>query len=245
MAPLRQPPQPSSQLSSFTTSGLQELSLAMPSCGPTAWEVATSIFDNLTTIKGIRLKKFKLESSSMYPKLGDAISTFVSAQGDSLRTLELLAPCTQIVLPMVGHPLRNLRALDIHIPRDDRAQVVNAIQALVEGCPRVSYLRMGIAGGIFDLDFPGLQATFGWQLLTFDAWTTDMFDLRKDHIAAMANAWPKLKKLGFKCRPPTTYSEFVFHSVYPSVRRIPLSHLADIISGFQSSRSWVRISSTT
>ncbi|KAG8946890.1 hypothetical protein FRC04_011317 [Tulasnella sp. 424] len=223
---------PSSQLSSFSTSGLQELSLTIPSCGPTAGEVATSTFDNLTTIKGIRLKKFKLESPSMDPKLGDAISNFVIAQGDSLRTLELLAPCTQIVLPMIGHPLRNLKALDIHIPRDDSGEVVSAIQALVEGCPLVSYLRMGIAGGGFDLDFPGLQATFGWQLLTFDAWTTDRFEIRKAHIAAMANAWPKLKKLGFKCRPPTTYSEFVFHSVYPSVRRIPLSRLADIISGF-------------
>ncbi|KAG8946892.1 hypothetical protein FRC04_011319 [Tulasnella sp. 424] len=221
---------PSSGLSSFTTSGLQELSLTTISGWWTAPDVVTSTLHDLMTIEGLRLKKFKFKAPSVDPNLEHTIADFITTQKDTLQAIELLTPCPP-ASPLLRQSLGNLTALDIHIPHGD-AEVAIAVQALVEGCPRVSYLRMGITAGIFDLDIPGLRATLGWQLLSFDVWSSECICLSKGHIADMASAWPKLKKLGFKCSMPMIEPRIYVDTLVPSRWRIPLSRLADIISGF-------------
>ncbi|KAG8975508.1 hypothetical protein FRC05_005577 [Tulasnella sp. 425] len=221
---------PSSQLSSFTSSGLQELNLTILWGGWTTPQVVDmSTLHDLTTIQGLRLKKFRLKAPGVDLNLGHAIADFITTQRDTLQTIELLAPCPR-VSPLVGQSLGNLRALDIHIPHSD-TDFANAIPALVEACPRVAYLRMGIMSGIFDLDLPGLRATLGWQLQSFDVWSDQHLYLSKGHIIEMATAWPKLKKFGFKCSIRMTELGILLDSLDPSRWRIPLSRLADIISG--------------
>ncbi|KAG8946894.1 hypothetical protein FRC04_011321 [Tulasnella sp. 424] len=221
---------PTSQLSSFATRGLKELSLTIPRRrrGSRIWDVAMSTFHDLAAVKGLQLKKFKL-SSHMTRKFGDTISHFVTAQGDSLQALELLAPCAR-VSPLPSHSLRNLRALSIHISHVTGAKGANTMQPLVEACPRVSHLRMEITEGGFDLDLPGLHATLGWQLLSFDVRSSRGFRIIKAHLATMANAWPKLKKLGFDVADDPRGR--LFDHFNPRARRIPFSCLADIVAAF-------------
>ncbi|KAG8946893.1 hypothetical protein FRC04_011320 [Tulasnella sp. 424] len=202
---------PSSGLSSFATSDLQELSLIVLSGWWTAPEVVTSTLHDLTTIEGLRLKKFKLTARGVDLNLGHAIADFITTQQDSLQTLEIQASCRRIS-PLGGQSLGNLTALDIHIPRgEDGAGAVNAIQKLVEGCPRVSYLKIRITDGIFDIDFSNLRA---------------MLDCRDGKSLA------KVEEVRLKCRPPTTNFDVSSDSLYPGFRRFQLSLLADIISSF-------------
>ncbi|KAG8946889.1 hypothetical protein FRC04_011316 [Tulasnella sp. 424] len=217
-------------LSSFTTSGLQELSLTILRGWWTAPEVVMSTLHDLTTMEGLRLKKFKLKAPDVDLNLGHAIADLITTQKDTAQTIELLASCPR-VWPFVRQSLGNLTALDIHIPRGD-GEAVSAIQALVEGCPRVSHLRMGVTAGVFDLDLPGLRATLGWQLLSFEAWSSQWLCVSKDDIADMARAWPKLKKLGLKCRRSLTGADVFLDKLVPSRLRTPLSRLVDIVSGF-------------
>ncbi|KAG8975510.1 hypothetical protein FRC05_005579 [Tulasnella sp. 425] len=187
---------PSSGLSSFATSDLQELSLIVLSGWWTAPEVVTSTLHDLTTIEGLRLKKFKLTARGVDLNLGHAIADFITTQQDSLQTLEIQASCRRIS-PLGGQSLGNLTALDIHIPRgEDGAGAVNAIQKLVEGCPRVSYLKIRITDGIFDIDFSNLRAMLGWQLLSF---RFRRFQLSL--LADIISSFSELEELGaeFRC----------------------------------------------
>lgn len=132
---------PFSQLPSFITPGLQELCLnteyvtAMAEEGP-------SFFHDLATIEGLRVKKLKIDYpyTSADSEFGLAVANLVAASGDSIQALELGLP--DLIIPsMVGHSLRNLKALDFWV---QLSRGVQPIQVLVEGCPHVAYFRMGM-----------------------------------------------------------------------------------------------------
>ncbi|KAG8946887.1 hypothetical protein FRC04_011314 [Tulasnella sp. 424] len=187
----------------------------------------------LTTTKGLRLKKFKFKGpvrSQTDPDLVQAVAAFITTQKDTLQTIQLLAACLHIS-PLVGQSLGNLTALDILVGRE-RRETAGAIQTVVEGCPRVSHLRIGVTAGDFDLNYPRLRAILGWQLLSFEAWSSLRVSVSKDDIADMARAWPTLKKLGIKCRPLMAGPGLPFDRQSPGRWRTPLSRLADIISEF-------------
>ncbi|KAG8911791.1 hypothetical protein FRC01_005520 [Tulasnella sp. 417] len=220
----RAPAMPFSQLRAFITSSLQQLFLGTEYGDDGVDEDALSFLDSLTTTESLRLKKFKLYNSLPIadPKLAMAIAKLVVANEDSISALELRSLRLDMSF-LANHSLQNLRALCFGVKHSTgNGEAQQPIQALVDGCPHVEYLRIWFERhqiGTDLLAYSGVRAILAWQLLSFEVEKGTKLSLAT--LGEMAEAWPKLRSLNVH-----------FWRTEAGQIHYPLPRLAEIVLGF-------------
>ncbi|KAG9021699.1 hypothetical protein FS837_007053 [Tulasnella sp. UAMH 9824] len=206
----------------FVSPTLRELSLDIGFLSEVELQEAQSFLDCLAATENLRLQKFKLDCSGANKELAVQVAKVSAANKHSIETLEIRGLSLYPLL-MVGQSLQNLKALDFDLREVGGEEVTQVIQALVEGCPHVAYLRLRFTSPLAQtdlLDLPGLRMILAWNLLSLETQIMGGVYFSKANIGEMGQAWPKLKKL---------------HCSWSSGRSriyLPLSHLADAMAAF-------------
>ncbi|KAG8917441.1 hypothetical protein FRC00_013615, partial [Tulasnella sp. 408] len=120
-----------SQLRSFITSNLREVSLDTGFLAQRQLQEAQSFLDCLATTEGLRLRKFKLECSSMNEEFVGSVARVSAANKHSIETLEIVGLSLDVSL-IVDQSLRNLKALDFDLRQVEGEETPQLIQTLVE-----------------------------------------------------------------------------------------------------------------